>query len=418
MQNQTQQITTTDGIPLKVSLRRAERKNKIRSFLFVVPTLLLILFAFLIPIFDMLILSIHTPEVVDLLPKTVQVLKRWDETTGLPDEAAFAALAEELIKLRKERTLGQVTLRLNYEKTGMRSLLNKTARKIRSLKAGPFKDKMIAMDSDWGNRETWVVIKRLGKRFTATHYLAAFDLKYNVDNDIVSQPQVQQIHKQMWLRTLWVSLAVTGLCLLLGYPVSYLLSTLPIRISNLLLICVLLPFWTSLLVRLTSWIVLLQKQGVLNDIFVWLGFVADEHRVRMVYNMTGTLVAMTHILMPFMILPLYSVMKTISPYYLKAARSLGANPFRAFRQIYLPLTIPGIGAGGLLVFILAIGYYITPALVGGASGQLIGNFIALHMSKTLNWGLAAAMGTILLGGVLAIYWFYNRIVGIENMKLG
>jgi putative spermidine/putrescine transport system permease protein len=418
MQNQTQQITTTDGIPLKVSLRRAERKNKIRSFLFVVPTLLLILFAFLIPIFDMLILSIHTPEVVDLLPKTVQVLKRWDETTGLPDEAAFAALAEELIKLRKERTLGQVTLRLNYEKTGMRSLLNKTARKIRSLKAGPFKDKMIAMDSDWGNRETWVVIKRLGKRFTATHYLAAFDLKYNVDNDIVSQPQVQRIHKQMWLRTLWVSLAVTGLCLLLGYPVSYLLSTLPVRISNLLLICVLLPFWTSLLVRLTSWIVLLQKQGVLNDIFVWLGFVADEHRVRMVYNMTGTLVAMTHILMPFMILPLYSVMKTISPYYLKAARSLGANPFRAFRQIYLPLTIPGIGAGGLLVFILAIGYYITPALVGGASGQLIGNFIALHMSKTLNWGLAAAMGTILLGGVLAIYWFYNRIVGIENMKLG
>ena len=418
MQNQTQQITTTDGIPLKVSLRRAERKNKIRSFLFVVPTLLLILFAFLIPIFDMLILSIHTPEVVNLLPKTVKALKSWDETTGLPDEAAFAALAEELIKLRKERILGKVTLRLNYEKTGMRSLLNKTARKIREIKAGPFKEKMIAIDNDWGNREMWVVIKRMGKRFTSTHYLAAFDLKYSVDNDIVSQPQAQQIHKQMWLRTLWVSLAVTALCLLLGYPVSYLLSTLPIRISNLLLICVLLPFWTSLLVLLTSWIVLLQKQGVLNDIFVWLGFVADEQRVRMVYNMTGTLVAMTHILLPFMILPLYSVMKTISPYYLKAARSLGANPFRAFREIYLPLTIPGIGAGGLLVFILAIGYYITPALVGGASGQLIGNFIALHMSKTLNWGLAAAMGTILLGGVLVIYWFYNRIVGIENMKLG
>lgn len=418
MQNQATQITTTDGIPLKVSLRRAERKNKIRSFLFVVPTLLLILFAFLIPIFDMLILSAHTPEVIDLLPNTVKALKGWDETTGLPDEAAFAALAEELKKLRKERTLGQVTLRLNYEKTGMRSLLNKSARKLRKIKTGPFKDEMIAMAKGWGERETWVVIKRMGKRFTSTHYLSAFDLKYNVDNHIVSQPQVQQIHKQMWLRTLWVSLAVTALCLLLGYPVSFLLSTLPVRISNLLMICVLLPFWTSLLVRITSWIVLLQKQGVLNDIFVWLGFIADEHRVRMVYNMTGTLVAMTHILLPFMILPLYSVMKTISPYYVRAARSLGANPFRAFRQIYLPLTIPGIGAGGLLVFILAIGYYITPALVGGASGQLIGNFIALHMSKTLNWGLAAAMGTILLGGVLAIYWLYNRIVGIENMKLG
>jgi len=418
MQKQTTQITTADGIPLKVSLRRAERKNKVRSFLFVVPTLLLILFAFLIPIFDMLILSIHTPEVVDLLPKTVKALKSWDGTTGLPDETAFAALAEELKILRKERTLGQVTLRLNYEKTGMRSLLNKTARKVSRIKAGPFKDKMIDIAKGWGERETWVVIKRMGKRFTTTHYLAAFDLKYDVDNHIVSQPQVQQIHKQIWFRTLWVSLAVMALCLLLGYPVAYLLSTLPVGISNLLMICVLLPFWTSLLVRLTSWIVLLQRQGVLNDIFVWLGFVADEQRVRMVYNMTGSLVAMTHILLPFMILPLYSVMKTISPYYVRAARSLGANPFRAFRQIYLPLTIPGIGAGGLLVFILAIGYYITPALVGGASGQLIGNFIALNMSKTLNWGLAAAMGAILLGGVLAIYWLYNRIVGIENMKLG
>jgi len=352
------------------------------------------------------------------LPKTIKALNSWDGTSGLPDETAFAALAEELRTLRKERTLGQVTLRLNYEKTGMRSLLNKTARKVSRTKAGPYKDKMIAIAKGWEDRETWVVIKRMGQRFTSTHYLSAFDLKYDVDNHIVSQPQVQQIHKQMWLRTLWVSLAVTALCLLLGYPVSFLLSTLPVRISNLLMICVLLPFWTSLLVRITSWIVLLQKQGVLNDIFVWLGFVADEQRVRMVYNMTGTLVAMTHILLPFMILPLYSVMKTISPYYVRAARSLGANPFRAFRQIYLPLTIPGIGAGGLLVFILAIGYYITPALVGGASGQLIGNFIALHMSKTLNWGLAAAMGAILLGGVLVIYWLYNRMIGIENMKLG
>jgi putative spermidine/putrescine transport system permease protein len=366
----------------------------------------------------MLILSVHTPEIVDLLPGTVKALKGWNESSGLPDESVFAALAEELKLRHEDKTLGQITLRLNYEKTGMRSLLNKTARRIGRIKKGPFKDKMIAIDPDWGDRETWVVIKRMGQRFTTTHYLAAFDLKYDANNHIVSQPQVQRIHKQIWLRTLWVSLAVTALCLILGYPVSYLLSTLPVRISNLLMICVLLPFWTSLLVRLTSWIVLLQKQGVLNDIFVWLGFVADEHRMRMVYNMTGTLVAMTHILLPFMILPLYSVMKTISPSYVKAARSLGANSFRAFRQIYLPLTIPGIGAGGLLVFILAIGYYITPALVGGASGQLIGNFIALHMSKTLNWGLAAAMGAILLAGVLAVYWLYNRIVGIENMKLG
>ncbi len=365
----------------------------------------------------MLVRGTYTPEVVTLLPKTVKALEAWDGT-GIPDETVYSAFAQELTILKKERTLGQVSLRLNYEKSGMRSLVQKTARKVARLKEGPFKDKMIAMDKRWSDRETWTVKKRTGKRSTFTHYLAAFDLEYDVDGNVRSQPKVLQVHKLIWLRTLWVSLAVTALCLLLGYPVSFLLSTLPVRISNILMICVLLPFWTSLLVRLTSWIVLLQKQGVLNDIFVWLGFIADEHRVRMVYNMTGSLVAMTHILLPFMILPLYSVMKTISPYYVRAARSLGANPFRAFRQIYLPLTIPGIGAGGLLVFILAIGYYITPALVGGASGQLIGNFIALHMSKTLNWGLAAAMGAILLGGVLVIYWLYNRLVGIENMKLG
>jgi putative spermidine/putrescine transport system permease protein len=410
-------ITTADGIPLKVSLRRAERANKIRSLLFIVPTLVFILLAFLIPIGDMLIRSAYTPEVAALLPHTLATLQEWDGTE-LPDEAAYEALALELTELKKKRTLGQVTLRLNYEKSGMRSLFNKTARKVKGLDAGPFKEKMITINKKWADRETWVVIKRTGQRYTMTHYLAAFDLKYDADNNIVKTESSQRVHNLMWFRTFWVSMSVTILCLLLGYPVAFLLSTLPIRISNLLMICVLLPFWTSLLVRLTSWIVLLQKQGVLNDIIVWLGFVADENRIRMVYNMTGTLVAMTQILLPFMILPLYSVMKTISPYYMKAAQSLGANQFRAFRQVYLPLTVPGIGAGGLLVFILAIGYYITPALVGGASGQLIGNFIALHMNKTLNWGLAAAMGAILLAGVLVVYWVYNRVVGIENMKLG
>jgi putative spermidine/putrescine transport system permease protein len=417
MSNPNSPLTTADGTPLKISLRRAERAQKIRSFLFIVPTLVFILVAFLIPIADMLIRSAYTPEVATLLPKTIKALEAWDGT-DLPGETIFHTLAQEMVLLKKQRKLGKISLRMNYEKSGMRSLLQKTGRKVVRINEGPFKEKMIEIDDRWTDREVWAVIKRTGRRFTFTNYLSAFDLKYDVDGNIIAQPEVQQVHTTMWIRTIWVSLAVTVLCLLMGYPVSYFLATLPARISNLLLICVLLPFWTSLLVRLTSWIVLLQKQGVLNNIMVWLGIIGDEHRIRMVYNMSGTLVAMSHILLPFMILPLYSVMKTISPYYVRAARSLGANPYRAFRQIYLPLTVPGIGAGSLLVFILAIGYYITPALVGGASGQLIGNFIALHMSKTLNWGLASAMGAILLAGVLAVYWVYNRIVGIDNMKLG
>jgi putative spermidine/putrescine transport system permease protein len=417
MSDQTSQITSADGTPLKLSLHRAERAKKIRSFLFLVPTLSFIFITFLIPIADMLFRSVHIPEVRELLHHTVKSLQAWDGT-GRPGEPAYYALAQELKLLKKEKMLGKVALRLNYEKSGMRSLLSKTARKLKKVHEGPYKKKMIEIDKRWGERETWVVIKRLGKRFTFTHFISAFDLKYDVEGNIIAQPEELQIHSKIWFRTLWVSLFVTALCIALGYPVAYLLATLPLKISNLLMICVLLPFWTSLLVRLTSWIVLLQKQGVLNDILVWVGIIADENRIRMVYNMTGTFVAMSQVLLPFMILPLYSVMKTISPDYVRAARSLGANPVRAFWQIYVPQTVPGIGAGSILVFILAIGYYITPAIVGGATGQLISNFIALHMSKTLNWGLAAAMGTVLLAGVLVIYWLYNRLVGIENMKFG
>ncbi|MEM9269024.1 MAG: ABC transporter permease subunit, partial [Pseudomonadota bacterium] len=127
---------------------------------------------------------------------------------------------------------------------------------------------------------------------------------------------------------------------------------------------------------------------------------------------------MTHILLPFMILPLYSVMRGISPSYVRAAKSLGATNWTAFWRVYFPATIPGIGAGALLVFILSIGYYITPALVGGQDGTLISNFIADHMQKTLNWSLAAALGGLLLASVLILYWIYDKIVGIDNMKLG
>ena len=219
-------------------------------------------------------------------------------------------------------------------------------------------------------------------------------------------------------RTFAVSLAITAFCLLLGYPLAHLIAHAAPRRAALLLALVLVPFWTSLLVRTTSWIVLLQTQGVLNDLFVSLGLIGDDGRIAMIYNMTGTLVAMTHVLLPFMVLPLYSVMRTIPPQQMSAAASLGASFPQAFRRVYWPQTLAGVGAGSLLVFILAIGYYITPALVGGQSGQLISNFIAYHMQTSLNWGLASALGAILLGSVAVLYLLYDRLVGIERMRLG
>ena len=184
------------------------------------------------------------------------------------------------------------------------------------------------------------------------------------------------------------------------------------------MILVLLPFWTSLLVRTSAWKALLQNQGVINDLMVWIGMYADDNRLALINNATGTIIAMTHILLPFMILPLYSVMKTIPPSYLRAAKSLGATNWTAFWRVYFPQSVPGIGAGSILVFILAIGYYITPEIVGGTKGVFISNRIAYHISSSLNWGLAAALGTILLVLVLALYWLYDRIVGIDNVKLG
>ena len=410
-------IRTAEGVPLKLKLLRTTRRNRIVAFCLVVPLLLFILVTFLVPIAVMLLRSVDNPIVAETLPQTVAALEHW-RGQGVPDEATFAALAEELTLARANRTVGRAATRLNFELSGMRSLVTSTARTLSRGEQGPFKELLIEIDGRWGEQKTWATIKLIGQRYTTVQYLASFDLHYDAAGRIVAQPEVRQIYVLIFGRTLWVSLLVTVLCLLLGYPVAYLLSTLPGRISNLLMILVLLPFWTSLLVRTTAWIVLLQTHGVINDLLVWAGLIGDEARVQMIYNMTGTIVAMTHILLPFMVLPIYSVMKTISPSHMRAALSLGANPVVAFWRVYAPQTVPGIGAGSILVFIISIGYYITPALVGGRTGQLISNFIAFHMQKSLNWGLAAALGTVLLACVLLLYWLYNRVVGLDKLKLG
>ncbi|MDF2095647.1 ABC transporter permease [Aquibaculum arenosum] len=409
-------MVTADGVPLKTSLRRAERRRKITAFMLVVPLLAFILLTFIAPIGDMLWRSVDNPAIINTLPNTVTALEDWDGEE-LPPEEAFAAMVEDLRVGQENRSIGQVGIRLNYEMSGARSLFSRTARNADSLEP-PYKEALLDAHRRWGDVETWRLIKREGRPYTASYYLSAVDMRYADDGSVAMQPENQRIYVALFMRTLALSLAITVLTLLLGFPIAYLLATLPLRYSNLLMIMVLLPFWTSLLVRTTAWIVLLQQQGVINDLLVAVGLIGDDGRLTMMHNWIGTIVAMTHILLPFMVLPLYSVMKTIPPSYQRAARSLGANPFVAFVRVYLPQTVSGIGAGAILVFIISIGYYITPALVGGQSGQLISNLIADHMQRTLNWGLAAALGSILLGGVLILYWLYNRIVGIDNMKLG
>ncbi len=420
-------LKTADGVPLKAALARANRGAQLRAFLLVAPLFAFILLTFAAPIGQLLYRSVansgfttHVDFGTGVRTPIMVNVRDWFAANPAgtePDEAAFAALVADLRHGGEIRALGNVGTRINYDVSGARSLFTSAGRRAEDL-APPFRDALLGLDADWARPDLWTAMREAAAAHTPNFYIAALDRKVDVDGSVTRVAPEQRIYVPLFWRTMLISAVIAGLCVLLGFPIAHLLATLPLRYSNLLMILVLLPFWTSLLVRTTSWMVLLQSQGVVNNALVASGIVADDNRIEMMYNQTGTIIAMTHILLPFMILPLYSVMRTIKPTYVRAARSLGASSWTAFRRVYLPQTVPGVGAGVLLVFILAVGYYITPALVGGASGQLFSNMIAFHMQKSLNWSLAAALAAMLLGAILLLYWLYDRLIGIDNMKLG
>lgn len=390
--------------------------RRLRALGLTMPLLAFLFAAFIIPVLVFLWQGVHDDTYARYMSHSTPVLEVWDGVSE-PTEAMYAALQKDLVQARKDKTIGKVATRVNRELPGGRSLFTSTARRAARLEA-PYRKAMIDLQPAWGRLETWQALRVAAARYTPTYLAASVDLKYSGDGSIRRQDEKRRIHLTLFWRTIEISALVTIFCLLLGYPVAYLLSNLPQRSTNLLLILVLLPFWTSILVRTTAWIAILQGNGVLNDLLVAFGVIGDDSRFSMVYNRTGTLVAMTHILLPFMILPLYAVMRTIPKAYVQAAHSLGANGWMAFWRVYLPQTMPGIGAGVVLVFILATGYYITPALVGGQDGQMISNLIDFHMRRSLNWPLAAAMGFVLLVLVMFLYWLYDRVSGIDRMRLG
>ena len=546
-------VLSADGKPLKRSLNKALRAQKLRALALIAPLLIFVLVTFIAPIGDMLFRSVENQIVSNTLPNTVQQLQDWDAASGeAPDEAVYQSLYFDLFLASEAKEHTRLGTRLNYEETGISSLFRSTGRSlddigedyidaledlnpvwedeafwyalmtggdgaaantalleeqrlrlaeltsdsfagdigfvpgqavsdllpettraytafalftvvadedvvaeeepweavkialVQDLKAGAdvasyagpgaaelaeaqamladqpeisFRDAFLALDEDWGKISNWSTIKTYSPPFTSGYFLNAVDMQKSPDGP-EARPENQQIYGMLFQRTLFMSLMITGSCILLAYPIAYLLSNLPMRTANILMILVLLPFWTSLLVRTSAWKVMLQQQGVINDTLVWLGLVDDASRLVMINNQFGTIVAMTHILLPFMILPMYSVMSTIPQTYVRAAKSLGATNWTAFWRVYFPQSVPGIGAGSILVFILAIGYYITPEIVGGTTGTFISNRIAYHISSSLNWGLAAALGSILLVAVLVLYWAYDKIVGIDNVKLG
>ncbi len=411
---------------LKQRLAKAERRNKLRAYGLVLPLFIFSAIFFFFPIGLMMFNSIDNPLVANAVPKTVEALKtQWDSRKDtLPPEEVYATFGKEFHDLDR-LTQSRMARRMNFENAGLLTLVRRTGSRLNALgketEGGldaitDWKTTLIEVDGRWGDAEVWATMRNIGDPITGNYYLNALDLRRDKHGEITTVDENRSIYIDVAVRTFWISGLVTFFCILLGYPVSFLLANLPMRYSNLLMILVLLPFWTSLLVRTTAWIVVLQDQGVLNDVLIFLHLIPD--RVQLIYNRFGVIVSMTHILLPFMILPIYSVMKNINPSHVRAARSLGATQWTAFWRVYFPQSVPGIGAGGLLVFILALGYYITPALVGGPTDQMTSYFIADHTERSLNWGLASALGGILLASVLAIYLLYNRFVGIDNMKLG
>jgi putative spermidine/putrescine transport system permease protein len=415
-ENKKNEVITSDGVPLKKKLAKSLFQSRLRAFGLVTPLLLLVMFAFILPILIFLSRGVYNDTFQKYMINLTPLIAEWDGISK-PTEPMYEALVLDLKAGKKSKNIGKVATRVNRELSGTRSLFTSSARKAKKLEA-PFKESLIGVNKKWGQLDVWRAMKITSRSLTPVFLASALDMKFTADGNFEMKSEERRIHVKLFVRTLEISLIVVLAGVILGYPVAFLLATLPVRTSNLLLILVLLPFWTSLLVRTTAWIAMLQGQGVLNDLSVVFGLATDEDRFSLIYNKTGTLISMTHILLPFMILPLYSVMKTIPPSYVRAAKSMGATNWTAFWRIYFPQTIPGIGAGGILVFILAISFYITPALIGGQDGTMISNFIDFHMRKTLNWSLAAAMGGVLLVIVLFLYWIYDRVVGIDNMKLG
>ena len=401
---------------LKQRLARAERFNRLKSKALILPLLLFLLLTFLLPIGALLMRSVDNPEVVGSLPRTVEAIAAWDGR-GLPDEAVYRAIASDMLEARRNQSLGDLSKRLNMELAGFRSLVSATARKL-PLREEPasYQEAFLDMDERWGDPAYWQVIRRNASSVTPYYLLAALDHRIDDLGELAKATPDQAIYLDIFARTFWMSLVITAICLVLAYPLAYLLANLPTRQGNLLMILVLLPFWTSILVRVAAWIVLLQSGGLINSALISLGII--EQPLQLVFNRSGVYVAMVHIMLPFMILPIYSVMKGISPSYMRAAVSLGCHPFASFWRVYFPQTLAGVGAGCLLVFILSIGYYITPALLGSPNDQIISYFVAFYTNTTINWGMATALGGLLLAATLVLYVVYSWLVGASKLRLG
>ncbi len=347
------------------------------------------------------------PEVSRTLPNTRAELARWDGE-GLPAEAAFSAIAHELAAALEEQRIGDVAGRLNFERGGFRGLLLRTARAGGRLEA-PYRDSLPALDPRWGAPETWRVLRHAGGPVTSLYLLRALDLTRTSAGEVAAVPADEAVFRTVFLRTIGVSVLVTVLCVVLAYPCAAVIAGLRPPWASLAMLLVLIPFWSSVLVRSTAWFALLQREGPVNDALLALRLV--DAPLQLVNTRFAVILATVHVLLPFAILPMHGVMARMDRRPMMAAASLGARPVHAFRRVFLPLSLPGVAAGAAMVFLLAVGFYVTPALVGGERDQLIASFIANFLNREVNWGMSAALSVYLLLLSGAVLWVARLLTG-------
>lgn len=398
---------------LKKRLNKSGRKKRWLSRLLVMPAVIFLIVFFLIPLADILCKSIINPEIHKNLPKTLQALNDWDGKST-PDNEVFTALVDDLKEAKKNGVAGAIGRRLGYENENYRIMLSTTLRKLPRGTINNAKEVIIKASPLWQDPIIWQTIKATSGKLTNHYLLESFDHKLNPHTNTIEpitikihNQEIKYYHLNILFRTLWMSFVITFFCVLIGYPLAYWLACQPVKRANLLLILVLLPFWTSLLVRTTGWYILLQSNGPIN--YLLKSLYLTDHSISFIPGRFAVYLAMTHILLPFVVLPLYAVMRGISGTYLRAAISLGAHPLYAFLSVYVPQTYAGLRAGILLVFIMSIGYYITPTLLGGPADQMISYYINYYTNDTNNWGLAAALSLQLIVLVVILSWIYSKI---------
>lgn len=388
---------------------RARRAVAIRSNLtglaLIAPLVLFLLVTFLIPLGRMLVLAVDDSELAVVMPRTVAALANWDRVTT-PSQDAFTAVGLDLVEARASRTVGTAARRLGYDNTDWRSLLQATARGLPRTVAPDidWRATLTALDPAWNGMDIWTAIDNARGPFTDLYVLSALGLRGGAD---------ATLYLDVSVRTFVIALSATVLCMLLSLPAAYLLASSRRTVANILMLALLLPLWTSVLVRSTAWLVILQKNGILNQLLTALHL--TDAPLELVYNRAGVLIALTHVLLPYAVLPVYASMKALPRTQMQAARSLGAGPLDSFFRVYLPQILPGLSAGGLMVFILALGFYITPLLLGGAGDQMLPYYVAYNTLQALNWGLAAALASLLLVATIVLYSIYVRLVGVERV---